>query len=39
TLYAYYGVVFILAIFLILSLGNAFYRSKKEQNFSLKTAP
>ncbi|MGK7775214.1 hypothetical protein ACSRC2_13795, partial [Acinetobacter baumannii] len=25
--------------FLILSLGNAFYRSKKEQNFSLKTAP
>ncbi|MFL1408968.1 MFS transporter [Acinetobacter baumannii] len=39
TLYAYYGVVFILAIFLILSLGSAFYRSKKEQNFSLKTAP
>ncbi len=39
TLYAYYGVVFILAIFLILSLGSAFYHSQKEQNFSLKTAP
>ncbi|NAR77194.1 MFS transporter [Acinetobacter haemolyticus] len=39
TLYAYYGVVFILAIFLILSLGNAFYRNKKEQNYALKTAP
>jgi len=35
----YYGVVFILAIFLILSLGSAFYRNKKEQNYSLKTAP
>jgi len=31
--------VFILAIFLILSLGSAFYRSQKEQNYSLKIAP
>lgn len=39
TLYAYYGIVFILAIFLILILGNAFYKNKKEPNYSLKTAP
>ena len=37
TLYAYYGIVFILAIFLILSLGKAFYRQQKAQSYSMKT--
>ncbi len=37
TLYAYYGIVFILAIFLILSLGKAFYRQQKAQSYSIKT--
>ncbi|MCU4569342.1 MFS transporter [Acinetobacter ursingii] len=37
TLYAYYGIVFILAIFLILSLGKAFYRQQKTQSYSIKT--
>ena len=37
TLYAYYGVVFILAIVLILMLGNAFYRHKNEAAYTLKT--
>lgn len=30
TLYAYYGVVFILAIFLVLAMGKSFYRHKDE---------
>lgn len=37
TLYAYYGIVFILAIFLILSLGKAFYRQKESMESSIKT--
>lgn len=37
TLYAYYGIVFILAIFLILSLGRAFYRQKENMESSIKT--
>ena len=36
TLYAYYGVVFILAIFLILSLGNAFTEVRKSKTSHLK---
>lgn len=38
TLYAYYGIVFILAIFLILMLGRAFYRRQKDQAFALNTS-
>lgn len=34
TLYAYYGVVFIFAIFLILALAKAFYRKNQVQEFS-----
>ena len=37
TLYTYYGIVFILAIFLILSLGKAFYRQKESMENSIKT--
>lgn len=37
TLYAYYGIVFILAIFLILSLSKAFYRQKEGLGSSIKT--
>lgn len=37
TLYAYYGIVFILAIFLILSLGKAFDRQKENMESSIKT--
>ena len=38
TLYAYYGIVFLIAIFLILSLAKAFYRPQKDQSYSLKTS-
>ncbi|WP_445115815.1 MFS transporter [Acinetobacter sp. WZC-1] len=38
TLYACYGIVFILAIFLILALGRAYDRHKKDQVSSLNTA-
>lgn len=37
-LYVYYGIVFILAIFLILILGQAVYRHQKTQNYSLNTS-
>ena len=37
-LYAYYGIVFILAIFLILILGKAVHRHQKTQNLSLNTS-
>lgn len=37
-LYAYYGIVFILAIFLILILGKAVYRHQQAQNYSLNTS-
>lgn len=38
TLYTYYGIVFILAIFLVLMLGHAFYRHQKDQAYALKTS-
>lgn len=37
-LYAYYGIVFILAIFLILILGKAVSRHQQAQNYSLNTS-
>jgi predicted MFS family arabinose efflux permease len=37
-LYAYYGIVFILAIFLILILGKAVYRHQQSQSLSLNTS-